>query len=45
MGPVTRSLKEPSPCRAEEYADGKEEDAVGVIVNEKRLKKNRNRVR
>ena len=36
---------EPSPCRAVEYADGKEEDAVGVIMYEKRPQKNKNRVR
>jgi len=30
---------EPSPCRAVEKADGKEEEAVGVIMNDKRPEK------
>jgi len=42
---VTRPLMEPSPCRAVEKADGKEEEAVGVIIKEKRPQKNKNRVR
>ena len=41
MGAVTRPLMEPSPCRAVEKADGKEkeEEAVGVIMNDKRPEK------
>ena len=40
MWEVTRPLMEPNPCRAVAKADGKEEEAVGIIMNENRPEKN-----
>ena len=39
MRGVTRLLEEPKPCRVEEEADGKEEEAIGILMKEKRPKK------
>ena len=42
---VVSLLKEPKPCRVEEEADGKEEEAVGTNMKDKRVKKKENRAR